>query len=334
MAGSNSIYTSGSTIQFGVTSGATFTSGALSIKADSATDVLTIGGPSASNVVIQPSLSVNGVTIGASVGVVSANLSGYVNVSNGNEMTLANGFAGGSLYLNYRGASAGITEVRICNGLSTGALANVTCGAINATSVTAPFFVGVASNVTISYNNGSNSAYQVLFGSGTGVYGSANITMNPYTGALTAAGPITGSTVSNAVWNDIADFVEIEEDQPIEFGRVYMYDGQKHRITKQYAEQGALGLASDTYGFGVGKKAEGIPQIPIAIGGYALAYVDAIYPSGTALVCNVDGGLTKANWLVKLLFPERILATFYKVEKAAIWNQKVVVNGRSWVKVR
>src|SRR5439155_14422197 len=49
-----------------------------------------------------------------------------VNVSQTNEMLLANGFTGGTLYMNYRGTSAAITQVRFWNGLaSSGGLAAV-----------------------------------------------------------------------------------------------------------------------------------------------------------------------------------------------------------------
>jgi len=49
------------------------------------------------------------------------NLTGYKNVDSSNEITLANGFVGGVLHMNYRGTSAAITELRFNNGLSTGA---------------------------------------------------------------------------------------------------------------------------------------------------------------------------------------------------------------------
>jgi hypothetical protein len=45
------------------------------------------------------------------------------NIDNSNEMTLANGFNGGALWMNWRGANAPITTVNIGNGMNTGALA-------------------------------------------------------------------------------------------------------------------------------------------------------------------------------------------------------------------
>ena len=80
-----------------------------------------------------------------------------------------------------------------------------------------------------------------------------------------------------------------------------------------------------------------LKQIPIAVAGFALAYVDKEYECGTALVATKEGKLTKANRRTRLFHPERIVATFYKTEIQDFWGSsthKVAVNGRSWVKVR
>ena len=46
---------------------------------------------------------------------------------------------------------------------------------------------GVASQVTINYNNDSNSTYQMLWGSGNSVYGTSGIYVNPYTDTIYAS---------------------------------------------------------------------------------------------------------------------------------------------------
>ena len=74
-------------------------------------------------------------------------------------------------------------------------------------------------------------------------------------------------------------------------------------------------------------------QAPIAIGGYVLAYVDKVYPSGTALTSKENGVLTKMSLIEKILFPERLICTFLKEEFNKDWNG-VVVNGRNWVKIK
>jgi hypothetical protein len=56
----------------------------------------------------------------------AGNLTGYKNVDNTNEMTLANGFTGGQLYMNYRGAAGAITQVLVGNGIpASGVLAKI-----------------------------------------------------------------------------------------------------------------------------------------------------------------------------------------------------------------
>lgn len=145
-------------------------------------------------------------------------------------------------------------------------------------------------------------------------------------------GKISASSVTNAIWNDIADYFEVEEDTLIEYGRAYVYADGHHRLSHTYAEMGVLGIASDTLGFGVGQKPDGTPQIPIALGGIVLACVDAVYPSGTPLTCTEDGALTKMDTIAKMEYPERILATFYKTEPKDTWNG-IQVKGRHWVKV-
>ena len=73
--------------------------------------------------------------------------------------------------------------------------------------------------------------------------------------------------------------------------------------------------------------------IQTAVAGFALAYVDKIYPEGTPLTWSDDGKLTKCTVLKRVLHPERVIATFYKEEKQESWHG-VKVNNRHWVKVR
>ena len=73
--------------------------------------------------------------------------------------------------------------------------------------------------------------------------------------------------------------------------------------------------------------------IQTAVAGFALAYVDKIYPEGTPLTWSDDGKLTKCSVLKRVLHPERVIATFYKEEKQESWHG-VKVNNRHWVKVR
>jgi hypothetical protein len=80
------------------------------------------------------------------------------------------------------------------NALSSGTQLNINSSG-NATfsgTVTSPTFIGaltgVASQVTINYNNDSNSTYQLLWGSGNSVYGTSQVYINPNSDVIYARG--------------------------------------------------------------------------------------------------------------------------------------------------
>ena len=210
----------------------------------------------------------------------------------------------------------------------------------NAVSLPAGMGIGTV-GVGIAWNQAltGETDFINLQGGGVGVlggfrfYGNKNTATPTVLATLDNTGKFSATVVANAVWNDIADYFEVEKDTPIEYGCAYVYADGHHRLSRVYAEMGVLGIASDTLGFGVGEKSKEIPQIPIAIGGIVLAHVDKVYPSGTPLTCTEDGVLTEMGITAKMEYPERLLATFYKQESKDIWNG-VMVNGRCWVKVK
>lgn len=63
--------------------------------------------------------------------ITAGNITAYKNIDNGNEVVIANGFVGGSLNLNYRGSSSATTEIKVCNGLGNGGLAQITASQFN-----------------------------------------------------------------------------------------------------------------------------------------------------------------------------------------------------------
>ena len=146
--------------------------------------------------------------------------------------------------------------------------------------------------------------------------------------------PLTATKVYNAVWNDIADFIELDEETIIEYGRAYVRSNNIIRKSNEYAELGVLGIASDTYGYGLGIRNKPGYELPLAIAGFVLAYVDKEYPCGTPLTCTVDGILTKAKATTKSYL---IIATYYKNENKQTYGDEetsIIVDNRHWVKVR
>ena len=161
---------------------------------------------------------------------------------------------------------------------------------------------------------------------------------NPDSGtALACTGGISAAKVYNAVWNDLADSIEVPSDTELEYGYCYKYKDEKVYKTDEYADPNVLGIHSDTAGMVLGIKPSHIKCINLAVAGVVLAYVDKEYECGTALVATKGGMLTKANRATLLLHPERIVATYYKKEKEDFWGPKsnrINVNGRSWVKIK
>jgi hypothetical protein len=227
---------------------------------------------------------------------------------------------------------------------------NYNASGIFTTTAYSPYLQALPSEDTLKINGavrifgnfeviGGSTISGTLAGTATNAEKVQNISFNTTataptgTNRLNCEGIFYATKLVNAVWNDIADYIEVEPDTPIVFGKAYVYANGHHRLSKEYAEKGVLGIASDTLGFGVGQKPLNTPQIPIAIGGFVLAYVDKAYESGTPLTCTENGCLTEMGQGAAMEHPERMIATFYKVEGSPVWNG-LEVKGRHWVKVR
>ena len=143
---------------------------------------------------------------------------------------------------------------------------------------------------------------------------------------------LTTDYVVNAVWNDIADYLNVDEDLEVMYGRAYTRDPKTNKVRLAQKNEKVIGLASDTCGFQLGKN-DKEHQIPIALGGWILAYTDKDYKPGTLLKVGKKGILTKASKLDEIFNPSRIIASFDRVEKEETWHGKVV-DGRNWVKIK
>ena len=145
-----------------------------------------------------------------------------------------------------------------------------------------------------------------------------------------------GEKIFNAVWNDLADCIPVNKEAIIEPGYCYCFDGGKYYKSTKYLEKGIIGIESDTYGMHMGSK-PGVKQMDVAVSGFALAYVDKEYESGTPLTCTENGYLTEIAKQDKIEYPERIVGTYWKPEPNEEWgssDRKVKVNGRHWIKIK
>ena len=155
-------------------------------------------------------------------------------------------------------------------------------------------------------------------------------------GGIWAAGGIRGNKVYNAVWNDLADCIPVDNDCELIPGYCYCFDGEKYYKSSKYLDDGIIGIHSDTYGMHMGYK-DNCKQMDVAVAGFVLAYVDKEYPSGTPLTCTKNGYLTKIEKSDKIEYPEKIVATYWKNEPSEYWGgekDKIKVNGRKWVKIK
>lgn len=156
------------------------------------------------------------------------------------------------------------------------------------------------------------------------------------TGGIAATSGIKGSAVYNAVWNDLADAIEVPENTDLTPGYCYCFDGANYNKSKEYMEDGFIGIHSDTAGFVMGLK-DSKKEMHVAVSGFVLAYVDRRYKPGTPLTCTENGYLTELRYEDKLQNPEKVIATFWKPEPNETWGsetEQVPVNGRMWVKIK
>ena len=176
----------------------------------------------------------------------------------------------------------------------------------------------------------------ITFNGGTVNSGSTSGALTVSTGGIYAKSGIKSDTgVYNAVWNDLADCIPVDDECKVEPGYCYCFDGEKYYKSTKYLDEGIIGIDSDTYGMNMGRK-PGLNQMDVAVAGFVLACVDKEYKPGTPLTCTEDGYLTEIKKEDKIEYPERIVATYWKNEPAGEWgsdSRKVKVNGRKWVKV-
>ncbi|MFN3697142.1 MAG: hypothetical protein ACK4VO_06855 [Pseudobdellovibrio sp.] len=190
--------------------------------------------------------------------------------------------------------------------------------------------IGVASSgaPTLAQASIDGSGTATLSATGTSV-----VIINDNTNTIT--GEFQAIKVWNAVWNDIADFQKL--DDQLVYGKCYFDTLSGAKICTQKCQKSVIGIASDTFGFGVGSgNSDTKNEVPIAVAGWTLAFVDQEYEPGTALTNDQQGNLTKMSIIEKLFYPERMIAIYKRKETKSEFgtsDKRISVNGRHWVKV-
>ena len=304
--------------------------------------------------------------IGSGATTVTSDASGTITIASTNTnttYTLSSGTTNGTLKLTPSSGSAQ-DNIKV-TGLGTAAYEAKTAFALTGHShsnyVSSVKTTGTGNAITTITQNGSEitaTKGSTFLTSHQDISGKANLSGATFTGAVAitnttassstttgalrvsggigAQGSIYGARVYNAVWNDLADCIPVDDDVELEPGRCYCFNGTNYHKSNKYLADGIIGIHSDTYGMHMGAK-QGVKQMDVAVAGFVLAYVDQEYPVGTPLTCGPDGMLVKIEREDKIEYPEKIIATYWKKETEEYWGsetQKVKVNGRKWVKIK
>ena len=193
--------------------------------------------------------------------------------------------------------------------------------------------MGTAAGVTISDENNKLAVYKDTVSC-----------MGNLKGHGTAASTISGAlyTVTSSIYgfsyikadngNDFADFIYTKK--PLSSSNVGLAVTRKGDNVV-VADKGdfVLGIYSDTYGMSVGSNAYGSNNsVPVAVAGFALAYVDKEYKPGTPLTVKSRGRLTKAG-LFRRIFNKKSIVGYFDRKETNDLYVSTHVNGRSWIKV-
>ena len=137
----------------------------------------------------------------------------------------------------------------------------------------------------------------------------------------------------NMVWNDVADFRKLNDE--LIYGKCYYDTTNGAKICDTQCQKSVIGIASNTFGQGLGFI--GAKSVPIAISGWVLAFVDKEYEIGTPLTNDENGDLTEITFEEKKWYPERLVAIYRNKEVNILWGPKdkeIEVNNRYWVKIK
>ena len=179
-----------------------------------------------------------------------------------------------------------IVNADIADNTIRGAKLNVSSDSVTFGSITASTFTGtasIASTVTLSADNTSNSTNYLTFAAGaTGnqsLRTDIDLSYNPFTNVLS-------TTATAARYADLAEIYETDEQY--EIGTVLMVGGKKE-VTKAFVGNRAIGVISDRPAFLMNAKAIGQP---VALKGRVKIKVTGDVKKGDELVAGNGGFAT------------------------------------------
>lgn len=191
-----------------------------------------------------------------------------------------------------------------------------------------------ASGRILMYNSqGSGSNGYVELNSKYGTFaGTANL-------GYLALGNVSTTKVTNAVWNDYAEFRHADSIEP---GRVFTETTSGIMTIANERLMPACKVSSDTFGNCMGETETA--KTPIAVAGRVLVYPykDRNQYELGAAVCSAPNGTVDIMTREEIMtYPERIIGTVSEIPTYDIWHgglqdgeNDIKVNGRIWIYIR
>ena len=193
--------------------------------------------------------------------------------------------------------------------------------------------MGTAAGVTISDANKKLAVYKDTVSCMGNLKGPGTATSTINGTSYTVTSSIYGfSYIKADNGNDFADFIYTKK--PLSSSNVGLAVTRKgDNVVVANKGDFVLGIYSDTYGMSVGSNAYGTSNsVPVAVAGFALAYVDKEYKPGTPLAVKSRGQLTKAS-LFRRIFNKKSIVGYFDRKETNDLYVSTHVNGRSWIKV-
>ena len=192
---------------------------------------------------------------------------------------------------------------------------------------------GTAAGVTISDANNKLAVYKDTVSCMGNLKGPGTATSTINGTSYTVTSSIYGfSYIKADNGNDFADFIYTKK--PLSSSNAGLAVTRKgDSVVVANKGDFVLGIYSDTYGMSVGSNAYGTSNsVPVAVAGFALAYVDKEYKPGPPLAVNSRGQLTKAS-LFRRIFNKKSIVGYFDRKETNDLYVSTHVNGRSWIKV-
>lgn len=286
------------------------------------------------NTVINGSLYVSGG--------VSGSIDTAVGDKNGNDI-----FTNYGASLTLTGGSSASYVVRLISksgaSLATITLPPRTLDAVLSSGATSSRAVTLSGTLTLSgavNSSGTLTQSGVLIVSNATEYSSASVAAVRISGGvyvakkIYCASTIQATSVKGAVWNDIAEFREVEPSD-LEPGTVVYEKGDDKMVRTQARLCLGCGIISDTYGFSMGETEEA--RCPIAIAGRVLAKYSGEkkdYSIGQAVCSGPEGRVSPMTRKEIQEYPDAIIGYVSTFPTYSHWGSgNVETKGRVWIRL-